>query len=75
MQDVAAKAICFPKSPHKIITRVLPVVVVEPTIAGTLEGIKAKGVKAQDTIWTFVTIDKPPIEFKWWCLISFRSWA
>ena len=74
MEYVAA-SISVPKSPNKIIPTVLPVVVVEPTIAGTLVGIKAKGVKAQDTIWTFVTIDKPPIEFKWWCLICFPSWA
>ena len=74
MEYVAA-SISVPKSPNKIITMVLSVVVVEPTITDALVGIKAKGVKAQDTIWAFVTIDKSPIEFKWWCLICFPSWT
>ena len=78
MEDVAAKRIHFPKSPHKIITRVLPVVVVEPTITGALVGINTYGIKVQATIWALVTIDNPPIEFKWrWLigLLCFPSWT
>ena len=73
MEDVVARGISMSESPHKIITRVLLVVVVEPTISGALEGIKAD-IKVQAAI-TFVTINKPTVEFKWWWLICFPSWT
>ena len=68
MEEVAAKGICFPKSPHKIIARVLPVVVVKSTITGALVGIKAQGFEVQATIWAFVTIHNPH------CTMRFRQW-
>ena len=73
MEDVVARGISMSESPHKIITRVLLVVVVEPTISGALEGIKAD-IKVQAAI-TFVTINKPTVEFKWWWLICFPMWT
>ena len=64
MEEVAAKGICFPKSPHKIIARVLPVVMVKSTITGALVWIKTQGIEVHATIWAFVTIHDPPIDFK-----------
>ena len=78
MEDVVARGISMSESPHKIITRVLPVVVVEPTITEALEGINTHGIEVQATIWALVTIDNPPIEFKWRWLIGlpcFPSWT
>ena len=64
MEDAATMKIPF--SGKATQNHRLPVVVVEPTITGALESIKAYDIEVQVTIcfWAFVAIDHPPIEFK-----------